>query len=242
MRKRWIIFVIIAFSIVISWFAYQKITDGTYKGMSIIPEQRTDIPLFKGLKPTSHNYIMEGDHCVEIYNFYMNVLPRNGWKVDSLSNTNDSENNWSGFMSWWEKEEFDGKLMVSTYYKQTEKQTVVIFDKQSIISSTAGNSKSSPNMNSETLDLTKLSEFAAEKFSEYMGTQNIKSYEIGETRIAYRSSKDKHFVYVAEAAAILKESEQKEKIKYGFDIIINKNGDFEILHQGKEVNETYLLK
>lgn len=240
MRKRWIIFVIIALSIV-SWFAYQKITDDTYKAMSIIPEKRTDIPLFKGLKPTSHNYIMEGDHWTEIFNFYMIVLPRNGWKVHSFLNTNNTENNGNGFTSWWVKEGFDGKLMVSAYYEQIEKQTEVIFDKQKMVNSTTGSSKSAPNVNSDELDLTKLSEFAAEKFSEYMGTLNIESYEVGETRIEYRSSKDKHFIYIAEAAAILKEGEQKEEIKYGFDIIINKNGDFEILHQGKEVDENYLI-
>lgn len=242
MRKRWIIFVIIAFSIIISWFAYEKITDDTYKAMSIIPEQRTDIPLFKGLKPTSHSYIIEGDHWSEIYNFYMNVLPRNGWKVESFLNINNSENNWNGFMSWWEKEGFDGKLMVSASYGQPEKQTVVIFDKQKTVNSTTESSESIPNVDSDTFDLTKLNEFAAEKFSEYMGTLNIESYEVGETRIEYRSSKDKHFIYIVEAAAILKEGEQKEEIKYGFDIIINKNGNFEILHQGKEVDENYSIK
>ncbi|MFD2806102.1 hypothetical protein ACFSYB_14770 [Litchfieldia salsa] len=32
-------------------FVYQEVTDETYKGMSIIPEQHEDIPVFSGLEP-----------------------------------------------------------------------------------------------------------------------------------------------------------------------------------------------
>lgn len=105
-----------------------------------------------------------------------------------------------------------------------------------------GCSKSTPNVNSNTLDFTKIGEFGAEKFSEYMVTLDIKSFEISQTRIANRTTNDKHFVYITEAVVTLKQGEQKENITYGFDIIINKNGDFEILHQGKEVNDTYLTQ
>ncbi len=31
------------------WFGYQEMNDHPYEGMSIIPEQHDNIPLFKGL-------------------------------------------------------------------------------------------------------------------------------------------------------------------------------------------------
>lgn len=140
MRKiKWLMYSIIAISIVITLIVYQKITDDTYSGISIIPEQRKDIPLVKGLEPTEHQYIMEGNHWIDIYEFYLKELPEFGWEVedeDSALNDNDSENDWSGFNSRWKKEGFDGELWVSAHYNQFEEQTEVIFDKTPIYNST----------------------------------------------------------------------------------------------------------
>ncbi|MCP3740335.1 hypothetical protein [Rossellomorea sp. BNER] len=119
----------------ISLFSYQKITDDTYKGMSIIPEQHKDIPLFEGLEPTGHQYIISGDKWMGIYDFYKKELPKFGWKleyIDTALNDQDPENDGSGFYSHWRKEGFDGELWISAHYNLWEDQTEVIFDKTPI--------------------------------------------------------------------------------------------------------------
>jgi hypothetical protein len=141
MTKKQIIFgVILLLLFIISWFSYQKITDDTYKGMSIIPEEHKDIPLFKGLEPTEHQYIMKGNHWEEIYHFYKNELPGLGWQMDYIKSAlddNEAENDWGGFMSRWRKDDFDGELWISSHYNQNEDQTEVMFDKTEILQSTS---------------------------------------------------------------------------------------------------------
>jgi len=66
-KLKWIACGFIVLFIVISCFAYQKITDDTYMGMSIIPEQRTDLPLYKGLKPTEDEYVVEGNQLINLF-------------------------------------------------------------------------------------------------------------------------------------------------------------------------------
>lgn len=129
---KWLLFCIVVLFAVLSWLHYQKSNDDTYKGMSIIPEQSQDIPLFKGLKPTEHEYTMEGNRWVEIYDYYLQKLPEHGWRVedtDSSLQDQDPENDWSGFRSRWGKEGFDGELWISAHYDQFKDQTVVTFDK-----------------------------------------------------------------------------------------------------------------
>ncbi|MDQ0882069.1 hypothetical protein [Peribacillus sp. V2I11] len=124
----------------LGWFAYQKATDDTYEGMSIIPEQHRDIPLFEGLKPTRSHYVIKGNRWEDIYNFYMNKLPKLGWKVEyeqSALDDNDDENDWSGFHSRWRKEGFDGELWISASYNQYDYETELLFDKTPIYKSTS---------------------------------------------------------------------------------------------------------
>jgi hypothetical protein len=139
-RKSLLLSVGIAILIAMSWFAYHKVTDDTYEGMSIIPEQHKDIPLFEDLKPTDHNYVIKGYHWEEIYDFYMSKLPSLGWKVEhaqSALDDNDVENDWSGFYSRWRKEGFDGELWISANYNQIDEKTEVTFDKTPIYKSTS---------------------------------------------------------------------------------------------------------
>jgi hypothetical protein len=134
-----LIFGFIAVLIAMGWFAYQKITDDTYDGMSIIPEQHEDIPLFDGLEPTDHEYVIEGDYWKDIYDFYVKELPKHGWKMEHMNtvlNDEDAENDWAGFDSRWRKEGFDGVLWISAGYNPLEDQTEVIFDKTPIYNST----------------------------------------------------------------------------------------------------------
>jgi hypothetical protein len=118
---------------VFGWFAYQKATDETYEGMSIIPEKHEDIPLYKGLEPRRTDYVIEGNQWRDIYTFYLENLPRYGWKVEYKQSAAD----WSGFMSRWTKPGFDGALSVSAHYNKFEEQTEVIFDKRGLYKSTA---------------------------------------------------------------------------------------------------------
>ncbi|WP_077304574.1 hypothetical protein [Terribacillus halophilus] len=53
--------VFVTMVIVIAIYAYERATDDTYAGMSIIPEEHEDIPLFEGLEPTRSDYEIDGD-------------------------------------------------------------------------------------------------------------------------------------------------------------------------------------
>ncbi|UFT98378.1 hypothetical protein KO561_14380 [Radiobacillus kanasensis] len=139
-KKSFILLGCLGIFLIAGWFAYQKVTAETYEGMSIIPEKHEDIPLYKGLKPTRHEYVMEGNHWLDIYNFYMEELPGHGWVVqheESALHDNDSENDdWGGFFSRWQKDDFDGELSVSASYNQHENQTEVNFDKTPTLEAT----------------------------------------------------------------------------------------------------------
>lgn len=118
---------------VMGWNAYQRATDDTYQGMSIIPEQHEDIPLYEGLKPTENRYVIKGNHWAEVYAFYMQQLPDLDWTVeyeDSAFNDDDRQNDEAGgFYSRWTKEGFDGELWIGAHYDKFANQTKVIFDK-----------------------------------------------------------------------------------------------------------------
>lgn len=118
---------------VIGWNAYQKATDDTYQGMSMIPEQHKDIPLYVGLKPTENRYVTKGNLWAEVYEFYLQKLPDLGWTVayeHSVLQDDDMHNDEAGgFHSRWTKEGFDGELWIGAYYDQSANQTKVIFDK-----------------------------------------------------------------------------------------------------------------
>ncbi|WP_077212323.1 hypothetical protein [Bacillus dakarensis] len=138
-KLNWLIFGIIIIFIAAGWFVYHKITDDTYQGMSIIPEKHEDIPLFQGLEPTEHVYVLDGNRWNDIYDFYLKKLPQLGWKLEYESSAltdHDSENDWSGFHSRWRKEGFDGELSISAHYNQYEQQTEVSFDQTPIYHST----------------------------------------------------------------------------------------------------------
>ncbi|ALC90669.1 hypothetical protein AM500_13405 [Bacillus sp. FJAT-18017] len=136
--KKAIFVAIIGLLITGGWFGYQKLTDDTYEGMSIIPEQHDDIPLFPGLEPTRDQYEVKGDHWREIYDFYLEELPKLGWKkqnTQSALEDNNPNNDWGGFISSWTKEGFDGELTIFASYNQFDEQTEVHFDQTPIYQS-----------------------------------------------------------------------------------------------------------
>lgn len=126
-RKKWTIFgAVIALLVAGAGFIYSKITDDTYEGMSIIPEQHDDIPLFEGLEPTENLYFINGDRWKDIYDFYLKKLPELGWNneyLHSALNDTDPENDWEGFDSQWTKEGFDGELHIGASYDKSDEQT-----------------------------------------------------------------------------------------------------------------------
>lgn len=140
MKKiHWLIFTGILILVISGLFLYQKVTDDTYKGMTIIPEDHEDIPLFKGLEPREHDYVIGGDHWVDVYDFYLKELPEQGWALEfegSALDDSEPDNDWGGFHSGWRKNGFDGELYISAYYNQHDDQTEVMFDKTRIYNST----------------------------------------------------------------------------------------------------------
>ncbi|MGM0750800.1 MAG: hypothetical protein ACQET6_02655 [Bacillota bacterium] len=134
-NKKWLYYLILTFLVILSWYFYQRMTDRTYEGMTIIPEEHDDIPLYEGLEPTMSNYKMKGDHWMGIYDFYLEELPKLGWEVSELDSAIDEhapENDWGGFYSSWRKVGFDGELSISSHFNQGEGYTEVIFDKHPI--------------------------------------------------------------------------------------------------------------
>ncbi|WP_338786343.1 hypothetical protein [Metabacillus sp. FJAT-53654] len=135
-KTNWLIYGTIIILIIVGWFTYQRVTDDTYEGMSIIPEQEKDIPLFEGLRPTEHEYVMEGNHWNDIYNYYLMELPRYGWEVEYKQNSSDKNSDVKGFMSQWRKEGIEWELSIYGSYFKMNNQTEVIFDKTPIYNST----------------------------------------------------------------------------------------------------------
>ncbi|QHE52835.1 hypothetical protein [Pontibacillus sp. HMF3514] len=129
-KKSLLLYGLIVVLIIIGWYAYQKNTDDTYTGMSIIPEQHKDIPLFKGLKPRQHDYVISGKVHKQIYDYYVEELEKHGW----TPRYKQLEENY--FVTKWQKENFKGELQVSAQYNKFEEETEVIFDKIPLYKST----------------------------------------------------------------------------------------------------------
>ncbi|WP_066172956.1 hypothetical protein [Bacillus marinisedimentorum] len=111
------------------WFTYQRVSDDTYEGMSVIPEQQKEIPLFEGLRPTGHEYVMEGNKWNDIYDFYLKELPRYGWEVEHKQSFPDENSDVRGFMSRWRNKNLEWELSIYGSYFKMNNQTEVIFDK-----------------------------------------------------------------------------------------------------------------
>lgn len=138
-KTNWLIFGFFMILIVTGWYLYQKYTDDTYEGMSIIPEEHKDIPFFKGLEPTEVVYVIDGNQWGDIHDFYLEELPRHGWILEyngSALHDKDPENDWGGFHTRWRKKGFEGELIISAHYNQFDERTEVIFDKTPIYNAT----------------------------------------------------------------------------------------------------------
>ncbi|MCP8615956.1 hypothetical protein [Salirhabdus salicampi] len=130
-NKQFLAFGIVIILIVAGWMTYDKATDDTYEGMSIIPEEHEDIPLYDGLKPTQSDYVIKGNQWRDIYHFYTSELPSLGWKAtyhQTALDDDDASNDWAGFYTRWEKEGFDGEISVSASYIESTEETEVRFN------------------------------------------------------------------------------------------------------------------
>jgi hypothetical protein len=140
MKKRnWLYLCFIVLLCTAGWYGYQKMTDDTYEGMSIIPEEHKDIPLYPGLEPQRNDYVMKGDSWREVAAFYEKQMPKHGWTLKmkhSSLDDKDPTNDWSGAFYDWTKKGFNGVLSISTGYNQMENVTDVMFDQTPILVST----------------------------------------------------------------------------------------------------------
>ncbi|RSL30382.1 hypothetical protein D7Z54_26455 [Salibacterium salarium] len=126
MKSKWLMVFLVTIFIFISWYTYQKVTDDTHEGRSIIPEEHEDIPMYEELKSRQHTYIIRGNKFDSIHSFYMEQLKQNDWELTYEEKRNEF------FMTRWEKEGFNGELLVFAQYNEHEEETKVIFDKISV--------------------------------------------------------------------------------------------------------------
>ncbi|WP_227396016.1 hypothetical protein [Jeotgalibacillus aurantiacus] len=148
-KTKWLASGALLMLIAVGWFVYQQLKEDPYQGMSIIPEEHDDIPLFNGLELDDHQYVLEGDRWIDIHQFYLNKLPELGWDIqyqESALDDHEAENDWGGFYSRWRKEGFDGELTISANFNSFEEQTEVIYDKNPIHYSTTWVSKMPENI------------------------------------------------------------------------------------------------
>lgn len=117
---RWLLFSCLLV-LVLGIIGYQKMNDETYDGMSVIPEKRKDIGLYKGLEPRRTDYVIDGNHAKGIYEYYLKNLPKHGWKLE-FKDSNKS----SAYARW--NKEGQGVLNIQTSYIPQEKNTEVMFD------------------------------------------------------------------------------------------------------------------
>ncbi|MFZ3591794.1 hypothetical protein ACOI1C_21915 [Bacillus sp. DJP31] len=99
-----------------------------HSGMSIIPEETTDLPLYIGLRARSSDYIIKNDQHKEIYDFYLRELPLKGWKL-----INSRIHKGLGFEQSWSKPSKKRELYILSTISDNQKETYVVFDENSII-------------------------------------------------------------------------------------------------------------
>lgn len=106
-----------------------------------------------------------------------------------------------------------------------------------------GNPKNNGKVsNVPSIDFTRVQEFSRNLFINYLEAHNKKDYEISLVSIAARPANNKHFVCIYKAETKNLHDKANSEIMYGFDIIINNSGEFEVLHEGVEVDNTYLSR
>lgn len=112
-----VFFVFLYFSI------YEKYPNA-HEGMSVIPENTDDIPLYKGLTPRDSDYVINGNKTKDIFDYYELNLEKNGWKTISSK----YHEQYQGFEQDWEKE---GEVLhLLSQYQEAEDETTVLFDKR----------------------------------------------------------------------------------------------------------------
>ncbi|MFC0524843.1 hypothetical protein ACFFGV_14790 [Pontibacillus salicampi] len=130
MRFKWIGSMVMIILVLTGLFAYQEGNSDVYEGMSIIPEEEEDIPLYEGLTPKRNTYVIEGNQVDTLYSYYIKELSNAGWKL-AMEDRRESS-----FRSVWEKEEFSGELNVRAHYEKTKGQTAMVFDHHPSMSTT----------------------------------------------------------------------------------------------------------
>lgn len=131
--RKWPLIILIILLVFGGLFYFQKEKEEKYKGLSLIPEQTDDIPLYMGLEPASPVYKIKGEHWEDILQFYQKELPKNGWSLTMLQASTDSKEDGAGFNSSWEKEGTEWVLSISGAYFKGMDQTEVMFNMRELL-------------------------------------------------------------------------------------------------------------
>ena len=131
MKLKYFTVLLIPFFILAGGFLYYyEVYFAKYKGMTFIPEQSDNVPLYDGLEPDGNRvYIIAGNHWKEIISFYQTELQKTGWNEVYVQSSESPYEDGAGFISAWEKDGQEWGLSIQAgYYEQTN-QTEVLFDK-----------------------------------------------------------------------------------------------------------------
>lgn len=124
LKKRIVISFVFVLLVFLSVTIYQYVVKkDRYSSVSIVPEQRNDLPLYEGLEFQEHHYLMKGNHWYDIYEFYRDSLPSHGWK---LVFKQASIEGWGGFMLRFEKN--NKELHIDGGWNPYANETETIFD------------------------------------------------------------------------------------------------------------------
>jgi hypothetical protein len=115
-----------------SVYSYMNERD-RYNSLTVVPEKRNDLPLYKGLEFREHDYAMKGNHWYTIYNFYKSELPQLGWKL--IHKQASLEGPGGGFMMSWKKD--DNELFIGGGWHPEQNQTEIIFDLRPLLRNSA---------------------------------------------------------------------------------------------------------
>ncbi|MGA4720875.1 hypothetical protein [Fictibacillus nanhaiensis] len=124
LNKRMLLFFVFILLMVLSAALYKFVLEkDRYSSVSIVPEHRNDLPLYKGLEFQDHHYLIKGNHWYEIYTFYRDTLPHHGWKpVYKQASIED----WGGFMLRFQKG--DKELHIDGGWNPNVNETETTFD------------------------------------------------------------------------------------------------------------------
>lgn len=132
MKKRIVLSFVFILLIISSVAIYKYVLEkDRYSSVSIVPENRNDLPLYDGLEFQENHYLIKGNHWNNIYEFYRDTLPNHGWKlVFKQASIEDS----GGFMLRFQKK--DKELHIGGGWNPYANETETTFDLNPVLHKT----------------------------------------------------------------------------------------------------------